>query len=71
MDDIELERFLEDEKLAMVLQNEEFIRELRHNRDFMSSLEKGLLVNDKSVLLIVVSISLTRTTKSSNHIVDI
>lgn len=40
MDDIELERFLEDEKLAMVLQNEEFIRELRHNRDFMSSLEK-------------------------------
>lgn len=40
MGDQELERFLEDEKLAMVLQNEEFIRELRHNKDFMSSLEK-------------------------------
>lgn len=44
MDDKELERFLEDEKLAMVLQNEEFIRELRHNEDFMLSLEKGLLM---------------------------
>ena len=42
MDDKELERFLEDEKLAMVLQNEEFMRELRHNKDFMLSLEKGL-----------------------------
>lgn len=38
--DKELERFLEDEKLAMVLQNEEFMRELRHNSDFMLSLEK-------------------------------
>lgn len=42
MGDKELERFLEDEKLAMVLQNEEFMRELRHNKDFMLSLEKGL-----------------------------
>lgn len=42
MGDQELERFLEDEKLAMVLQNEEFMRELRHNKDFMLSLEKGL-----------------------------
>jgi len=42
MDDKELEQFLEDEKLAMVLQNEEFMRELRHNKDFMLSLEKGL-----------------------------
>ncbi|RMX53507.1 hypothetical protein pdam_00017349 [Pocillopora damicornis] len=40
MGDQELERFLEDEKLAMVLQNEEFMRELRHNKDFMLSLEK-------------------------------
>lgn len=40
MGDRELERFLEDEKLAMVLQNEEFMRELRHNKDFMLSLEK-------------------------------
>lgn len=42
MGDKQLERFLEDEKLAMVLQNQEFMRELRHNKDFMLSLEKGL-----------------------------
>lgn len=42
MGDEELERYLEDEKLAMVLQNEEFMRELRHNKEFMLSLEKGL-----------------------------
>ncbi|EDO41318.1 predicted protein [Nematostella vectensis] len=37
----DLEQFLEDEKLAMILQNEEFMRELRHNSDFMMSLEKA------------------------------
>uniref|UniRef100_T2M4Z6 CUE domain-containing protein 1 n=1 Tax=Hydra vulgaris TaxID=6087 RepID=T2M4Z6_HYDVU len=39
MSEDELERFLEDEKLAMFLQNEEFIRELRRNKDFLTSLE--------------------------------
>ena len=40
--DRELGQFFEDEKLAMILQNEEFMRELRCNKDFMLSLEKGL-----------------------------
>lgn len=35
------EQFLEDEKLAQVLQNEEFVRELTRNTDFMMSLERG------------------------------
>lgn len=39
--DVELKRFLEDERLAIFLQNEEFMRELRHNKDFMISLERG------------------------------
>ena len=53
MNDRELERFLEDEKLAMVLQNQEFMRELRHNKDFMLSLEKGLwfrIINQRILL---------------------
>jgi hypothetical protein len=37
----EHEQFLEDEKLAKFLQNEEFVRELKHNSDFMMSLERG------------------------------
>ena len=40
--DRELEQFLEDEKLAMFLQNEEFVRELRSNREFVTSLEEGI-----------------------------
>lgn len=39
--DKEYEQFLEDEKLAKFLQNEEFVRELKHDRDFMMSLERG------------------------------
>ena len=38
----ELKQFLEDERLAIFLQNEEFMRELRHNKDFMMSLEQGI-----------------------------
>lgn len=49
MNDRELERFLEDEKLAMVLQNQEFMRELRHNKDFMLSLEKDRQKNTAAV----------------------
>jgi len=40
-DDRRYEQFLEDEKLAQVLQNEEFVRELTRNKDFMMSLERG------------------------------
>lgn len=39
--DREHEQVLEDEKLAKFLQNEEFVRELKHDRDFMMSLERG------------------------------
>ncbi|KAI2809240.1 Cuedc1p [Blomia tropicalis] len=38
-DDPELAQFLEDERFAILLQNEEFVRELRLNREFMSALE--------------------------------
>lgn len=38
-DDTEATQFLEDEKIAILLQNEEFVRELRHNKDFMSQLQ--------------------------------
>lgn len=41
MTDSDIERFLEDEKLAVFLQNEEFLRELRGNREFVTSLEAG------------------------------
>lgn len=33
---------LEDERIAMFLQNEEFMAELRWNEDFLSTLENGL-----------------------------
>lgn len=39
--DPELAQFLEDERMAIFLQNEEFMRELRRNKDFMSSLDSG------------------------------
>ncbi|OQR67199.1 CUE domain-containing protein 1-like [Tropilaelaps mercedesae] len=39
--DAELAQFLEDERMAILLQNEEFMRELRRNKDFMSSLDGG------------------------------
>ncbi|CAG2164463.1 unnamed protein product [Oppiella nova] len=38
-DDPELAQFLEDERVAIFLQNEEFVRELQKNSDFMSTLE--------------------------------
>lgn len=39
-DDPEVAQFLEDERFAILLQNEEFVRELRLNRDFMSTLSE-------------------------------
>lgn len=38
-DDPELSRYLDDERIAIFLQNEEFVQELRRNKDFMSTLE--------------------------------
>lgn len=37
-DDPEFSQFLEDERVAIFLQNEEFVHELRRNKDFMSTL---------------------------------
>ncbi|XP_074598610.1 CUE domain-containing protein 1 isoform X2 [Brevipalpus obovatus] len=39
VEDLEAAQYLEDERMAIFLQNEEFIRELRHNKDFMKTLD--------------------------------
>lgn len=39
--DEKLKQYLEDERIALFLQNEEFMRELQRNRDFLMALEKG------------------------------
>jgi hypothetical protein len=40
--DLEMSQYLEDERLAIALQNSEFLQELRGNEDFMKTLEKGM-----------------------------
>ena len=39
--DSDTAQFLEDEMLALYLQNEEFLNDLRTNEDFMMTLERG------------------------------
>ncbi|XP_003370832.1 CUE domain-containing protein 1 [Trichinella spiralis] len=39
--DAETQRMLEDERIAILLQNQEFVRELRDDTDFMSALNRG------------------------------
>ncbi|KHJ49249.1 hypothetical protein D918_00372 [Trichuris suis] len=39
--DPQLRRCLDDERFAIILQNEEFVRELRSDADFMSALQKA------------------------------
>ena len=39
---VEEEQYVEDCRLAILLQNEEFIRELKRNDEFLKELEKGL-----------------------------
>lgn len=34
-------QYLEDERIALFLQNEEFMKELQRNRDFLLALERG------------------------------
>lgn len=41
----QLEGELEDERIALFLQNEEFMAELRWNKDFLSMLDKGQFVS--------------------------
>ncbi|GCB68199.1 CUE domain-containing protein 1b [Scyliorhinus torazame] len=38
-----LKQYLEDERIALFLQNEEFMKELQRNRDFLQALEKDRL----------------------------
>lgn len=37
---LEVNQFLEDERIAILLQNEEFVDELRRDKEFMGSLTK-------------------------------
>ena len=37
--------YLEDERVALFLQNHEFMRELQLNRDFLIALERGTLTH--------------------------
>lgn len=39
--DKKLKQYLEDERIALFLQNEEFMRELQRNREFLIALERG------------------------------
>ncbi|XP_061574791.1 CUE domain-containing protein 1-like isoform X1 [Cololabis saira] len=41
--DDKLKQYLEDERIALFLQNEEFMRELQRNRDFLMALERDRL----------------------------
>ncbi|KAM9732956.1 CUE domain-containing protein 1b isoform 1-T2 [Menidia menidia] len=41
--DIKLKQYLEDERIALFLQNEEFMRELQRNREFLIALERDRL----------------------------
>lgn len=41
--DPELAQYLEDEQLALALQNSEFLQDLRGNEDFMKTLQRGNL----------------------------
>lgn len=44
--DKKLKQYLEDERIALFLQNEEFMKELQRNREFLIALERGMaLVN--------------------------
>ncbi|GFU44878.1 CUE domain-containing protein 1 [Nephila pilipes] len=49
-EDPELARYLEDERIALFLQNEEFVRELMGNKEFLSTLEKDSASNASMTL---------------------
>ncbi|XP_022102230.1 CUE domain-containing protein 1-like isoform X2 [Acanthaster planci] len=38
--DVEMQQMLEDERFALTLQNEEFLRELQHNPEFIAALDR-------------------------------
>uniref|UniRef100_A0A1A8FMD9 CUE domain containing 1b n=1 Tax=Nothobranchius korthausae TaxID=1143690 RepID=A0A1A8FMD9_9TELE len=46
--DHKLKQYLEDERIALFLQNEEFMKELQRNHDFLVALERGMTLQRKS-----------------------
>lgn len=46
--DKKLKQYLEDERIALFLQNEEFMRELQRNREFLIALERGIKNQSRS-----------------------
>ncbi len=38
-----MKQYLEDERIALFLQNEEFMRELQRNHEFLIALERGMI----------------------------
>ncbi|KAF7219536.1 transcript variant X2 [Nothobranchius furzeri] len=46
--DHKLKQYLEDERIALFLQNEEFMKELQRNHDFLVALERGATLQRKS-----------------------
>ena len=41
INDVEMQQMLNDERVALFMQNEEFMRELQHNPEFSAALERG------------------------------
>lgn len=41
VNDPDLVQYLEDERIALFLQNKEFFQELKDNKEFLSTLERG------------------------------
>ncbi|CAB3375073.1 Hypothetical predicted protein [Cloeon dipterum] len=65
--DPELDRYLEDERIALFLQNEEFMNELRWNKDFLSTLEKDQGDRDDSPEEVMGAFNFPKTNNSSSH----
>lgn len=49
VDDKEIAQYLEDERIAILLQNQEFVSELRRNKEFMSALNYDASHNNTKV----------------------
>lgn len=48
-----LKQYLEDERIALFLQNEEFMRELQRNHEFLVALERGMALHRDELVLSV------------------
>lgn len=49
IDDKEIAQYLEDERIALMLQNQEFVEELRRNKEFMSALNYDAMSHNTRV----------------------